>query len=208
MTGLHASHALLGASIVLSLAACQASDSAGPDPEPDPEPAAPVQLVEGTTIGDEVFAPGDTDQGGQGEPVDGMGCSGPNHLHYHAHLSLFVNGERIAIPPAIGLVNPVLTNGIYESNDCAYWMHTHDGTGLIHLEPNTATDLTLGMLFDLWGQPLTASNVAGYEGELSVFVDGVRYDGDVRSIIFESHEHVCLEIGRPLAPPPTYIFQG
>ena len=205
---------LFGLSLVLALSTCQISDTAEPEPEtqpePDPEPAAPVELVAGTTIGEEVFPPGNTDQGGQGEPVDGIGCLEPNHQHYHAHLSFFVNGERIAIPAAVGVVNPSFRDNYVNDGDCLYWMHTHDGTGLVHIEPPVAAarDFTVGELFDIWGQPLTSDNVAGYEGELSVFVDGVRYTGDVRSIVFKSHKHICLEIGRPLAPPPLYIFQG
>jgi hypothetical protein len=176
--------------------------------EPDPEPLAPVDLVEGTTLGVEHFPLGNTQTGGQGEPVSGVGCIDEIDLHYHAHVSLFVEGERIALPPAIGIVDPVLENGFVESGTCFYWLHTHDATGLIHIEPPTDDDLTLGQLFDVWGQTLSAHEVAGFEGTVSVFVDGERYEGDARDIVFTSRKHISLQVGRPLAPPPLYDFQG
>jgi hypothetical protein len=54
---------------------------------------------------------------------------------------------------------------------------------------------------------LSSGNVAGFEGAVSVFVDGQRYTGDPRAIVFESGKHVSLQVGTPLAPMPTYVFQ-
>ncbi|HET9949426.1 MAG TPA: hypothetical protein VFQ22_10935 [Longimicrobiales bacterium] len=194
--------------LALALAACSDSDSDPTEVEPDPEPADTVDLVEGTTIGTEVFPIGNTAQGGQGDPVGGIGCIDDVAAHYHAHLSLFVEGERIAIPAAVGAVDPVFANNLVTGAACLYWIHTHDATGLIHIEPPAPGEFTLGDFFDIWGQPLSANQVATYSGELSVFVDGVRYEGDPREIVLVSRMHVSLQVGRPLAPPPMYNFQG
>jgi hypothetical protein len=202
---------ILWACFGIALTACQ-SDTNAPvkEPPPDPAPADPVQLTPGSTYGREVFSSGDTPTGGQGQVVDGVESIGVVKHHYHAHLSLFVNGERIAIPLGIGIVNGVVQNGIEErGNGFLYSFHTHDATGLIHMHaPTLDGEYTLGQFFDLWGEPLGAGEVAGFQGELSVFVDGVRYEGDVREIVLKPFRHVSLQIGRPLAPPPMYLFPG
>lgn len=201
---------LLGALSLFTLLgalACGVSDEGTTEPEPDPEPAAPVDLEEGATLGAPMFEPGNTEEGGQGDPIAGVACIDEVALHYHAHVSLFVEGERIAIPAAVGVVDPEIVDGFVQSGSCLYWMHTHDATGLVHVEPPSPDDFTLGHLFDVWGRSLSSGEVAGHAGELSVFVDGERYSGDVRGIVLESGMHVSLQVGRPLAPPPMYNFQ-
>jgi hypothetical protein len=198
--------ALSGA--LLLLAACEGIDPSAVESEPDPEPAAPVDLVEGSVLGRADFAPGNTASGGQGQEVNGVGCIENVTLHYHAHLSLFAEGERVAIPLAIGIVDPVIQGGFVRGGACFYWLHTHDAAGLIHVEPPEAGEYTLGQLFDVWGQSLSRTTVAGLGGTLSVFVDGARYEGDVRSIVLTSRKHISLQVGRPLAPAPMYVFQG
>lgn len=59
----------------------------------------------------------------------------------------------------------------------------------------------------MWGRTLTSDEVAGFSGEVSVFVDGQRFEEDVRDIVFTSGLHISLQVGRPLAPPPMYRFQ-
>ena len=45
-------------------------------------------------------------------------------LHIHAHLDIFINGNPYAVPSEIGII----------PNQCIYWMHTHDDSGIIHIE--------------------------------------------------------------------------
>ena len=66
------------------------------------------------------------------------------------------------VPQYIGFA-PNLAGG------CLYWIHTHDASGIIHIEapdinPPQGGPYTLGMLFDIWGQPLDRNNVAGLIG--------------------------------------------
>jgi hypothetical protein len=203
---------ILGVAASILSIACSESDPVDPDPEPDPEPdpttLPAVAVEEGTTIGKAAFPLGNTPSGGQGGPISGIGCIGTIARHFHAHVSLFYQGEQIAMPSAIGVTDPFIRDGYVTNGDCFYAIHTHDATGVVHVEPpDAAASYTLGQMFDVWGQPLTSTSVAGYAGELSVFVDGVRYDGDPRSIVFTSRKHVSLQVGRPLAPIPMYMFQ-
>jgi hypothetical protein len=169
----------------------------------------PVPLVQGTQVGLAVFEPGDTPRGGHGQTIDGIEGSSQEMLkvHVHAHLSLFNKGQQIAIPYGIGIVRPFeAKNGFVGMGRGIYWLHTHDATGIIHVESPDDRTYTLGQFFDIWGQPLTATEVAGLKGAVRAFVDGKRYTGDPRGIVLGAHTQITLEVGTPIVPPPTYQF--
>ncbi len=216
--------------LALGLAACSGQSASAPSatgvnvPVTDPEvgsqhvaPAAdpndsppPIQLVMGTTVGTPTFPEGDTATGGQGQTIDGtLNClktvGGPGH--HHVHISLFVNGQQLAIPRGIGMFQPDHNNFIYHQT-CLYFLHTHDDTGIIHMEPRVGQgSFKLGNVFDMWGEPLTTTNVAGYTGQQTIIVDGVNYTGNPRQIQLAPYMQITLEVGTPLSgPPPTYLF--
>jgi len=183
---------------------------------PTPAPSVaytgkPIQLTDGETIGKPTFKLSkaglpDTPTGGQGQPLDGMTCGGMeyNTLHTHTHLAIFDHGTQVAVPRLVGAA-PVPPQG------CLYWTHTHSMDGIIHVEspvvaPEGSSGFSLGMFFDVWGQPLTRDDVAGLKGPVIAYVNGVPYDGDLRSIPLRSHQQIVLEIGTPTVPPPQYIF--
>jgi hypothetical protein len=172
-------------------------------------PSAPIQLVQGIQVGKTIFEPGDTARGGNGQPIDGIEGASREMLsvHIHAHLSLFLKGQQMAIPYGIGIVKPFrLENGFVGTGSGFYWLHTHDATGIIHIEAPDARSFTLGNFFDVWGEPLTTGGVAGIDGPVSVFVDGHAYTGDPRAIVLAAHMQITLEIGGPVVPPPVYLF--
>jgi len=171
--------------------------------------AAPIPLVQGTQVGRATFDPGDTPRGGTGQPVDGIEGSSREMLlvHIHAHLALFFNGQQIAIPCGIGIVKPFrIENGFVGVGSGFYWLHTHDATGIIHIESPDARSYTLGNFFDIWGEPLGVRGVAGLNGAVCAFVDGKAYAGDLRAIRFGAHTQITLEVGGPVVPPPVYLF--
>jgi hypothetical protein len=82
---------------------------------------------------------------------------------------------------------------------------------VIHIEapdlsPPQGVPFTLGMLFDIWGQPLQPDDVAGLKGDVTAYVNGQKYDGDLTAIPLRAHQQIVLEIGAPLVPPPNYTF--
>ena len=98
-----------------------------------------------------------------GAPViDNISCE-PEHLetHYHAHLTLLRNGKQVKVPAFIG---------IDFKHQCLYWLHTHDATGIMHIESPDTRTYTLGNWFDVWGKPLSKTQAAGLKGDLKVFV--------------------------------------
>jgi hypothetical protein len=211
---------VLGAGVVLALIAsgCGSDNSAPTKPSNAmPEPAAePTQLEPGMVVGTTTLANGSTPQGGQGQVIDDISCDNDEQVQYHvhAHLSLFVNGEQIAIPLAIGIQHPVFADAgktFALGGTCLYWLHTHDQTGIIHIEAPAQGTFTLGQFFDIWGEPLSTSNVAGFEGPVTAVVDGTAYTGDLRAIAITppdpaSHQQITLMVGTPPDTIPTYLF--
>lgn len=167
------------------------------------------QLVQGAQVGKSMFEPGDTDKGGNGQPVDGIEGSSNEMLktHLHAHLSLFYKGEQIAIPSGIGIVKPhQVQNGFVAGGKGFYWLHTHDATGIIHIESPDERLYTLGNFFNVWGQPLNEHDVAGLKGPVRAFVDGKPYNGKLGTIRLQSHALITLVVGAPAVTPPRYEF--
>jgi hypothetical protein len=196
-----------------------------PGPSPNPSPAlptappaptpTPLALALGDIIGAQVFSNGDTASGGQGAPVDGIACENTAiHFHIHAHVTIFQNGTQVAFPIAVGLIKPVYSSGGNIAlmpqppppGGCFYHIHTHDRSGIIHLENTTTVTFTLGELFDIWGEPLTSSNIAGVSGPTLVYIGTALFTGDPKTITLTSHEHITLEVGGPYVFPPFYAW--
>lgn len=180
-----------------------------PHPNEIAKPGEPQMLVQGTQIGKTIFPPGDTKQGGNGQTIDGIEGSIREMLqsHTHSHLALFHNGKRIAIPRGIGIVQPhKVKKNFVTSGKGFYWLHTHDATGIIHVESPDGREFKLGTFFNIWGRPLDAKNVAGLKGEVRAFVDGKPYDGDVRDIVLAAHTLITLYVGEKTVEPPVYSF--
>ncbi len=136
-----------------------------------------------------------------GDPVHGIRCEAMEGsvLHIHQHLAIFDHGKPVGIPADVG--RPFLGN-------CFYWLHTHTPDGIIHVESPTFRTYTLGDFFDVWGEPLTRTNVAGAKprrGEtITVWVDGNRYTGDPRKIELTQHLDVTIDVGPPAARPAAF----
>jgi hypothetical protein len=142
---------------------------------------------------------GDTASGGQGQPVDGITCESGEQLAFHVHAHLFILRDGLSQPVAANVGIP----GGALLPKCIYWLHTHDRTGVIHMEAPSPQSFTLGQFFDIWGQPLTSSQVAlnPVAGQLQVFVDGHAFSGDPRSIVLQAHTQVVIEIGKKVKLP-------
>ncbi|HYZ15322.1 MAG TPA: hypothetical protein VE591_02930 [Candidatus Acidoferrum sp.] len=160
--------------------------------------------------------------------IDGIECVYDPEKGYHeeVHLSLFVRGRQVAVPMAIGMNNPQpepYPNGpgaggpFADNDDCVYWVHTHDYSGVAHVEPQVPHQtFTLGQFFDLWGQPLSWSRAAAYRGNVRIFrwhIDDprphvVELRGDPRraDVGTRTHDETTVEVGPPWAPLPRYVW--
>ncbi|HET9343174.1 MAG TPA: hypothetical protein VFO25_09705 [Candidatus Eremiobacteraceae bacterium] len=176
-----------------------------------------IPLQPGDQIGVNTFPDGDTSSGGQGQKIDNLlECHGfiNQTFHIHTHLSIFdPTGTQIMVPWGIGLVPPWTfdrDNDEIATAMCGYNLHTHDRSGVIHDEAKTNLNLTLGQFFDVWGMPLSSSNVAGYTGTVwvKVVVPGNNMPWsnsiDPRTILLSDDEQITLAVANKVKNPPIY----
>ncbi|MEA2684427.1 MAG: hypothetical protein QOK05_2755 [Chloroflexota bacterium] len=144
---------------------------------------------------------GDTAAGGQGQPVGGITCDHGEQLAFHTHAHLYILRDGFSQPVAANVGIP----GGSLLPKCIYWLHTHDRTGVIHMEAPVQRAFTLGDFFDIWGQPLSLTEVALNQvpagTQLAVTVDGQPFTGDPRSIPLRAHTQVVIQLGKQVKPP-------
>ena len=108
-----------------------------------------------------------------------------------------MHGQQATIPADLGLASTVASP-----------LHTHDDTGLLHVE---AVDMSwvpsLGQFFDVWGLRLSADCLGAYcdqgDDSLRAYVNGEPFDGDPRTIAMENEEAVTLVYGSEDEVPET-----
>src|SRR5581483_3963000 len=142
-----------------------------------------------------------------GGSVDGISCTGTEQLafHIHARLTLFVNGNSQRVPAGVGIAGAHLQatqrGPFVDSGACFAWLHTHAADGIIHIESPVQRTFTLVNFFDVWGQPLSSSQVGPVKGHVTALVDGQVWLGEPGAIPLKAHTQIQLEVGRPLVGP-------
>jgi hypothetical protein len=182
-----------------------------PAPPPAPPPAAPTPPISATvqdlSAGDPIGASRWGDPRTDGSPIAGYNCvvNPPDTIAYYSHVTILVNNEPQRIPARVGASPSGQTH-------CFYPIHTDDASGRIHIESATTGTFTLGQLFQIWGQPLTNTNVAGVSGlPVEVFVtDGTTVtqipDTDWAAIELTDHREITIGLGTPVAEIPNYTW--
>lgn len=208
----------------VTLAGCGGggSDSADPPSNPVPPPVQPtdppalppqaavaIDLNDNHMVGTAHWEEGDSGDGAQGQPTAGLECAPTmdETYHVHTHLSIFLNGEALAVPAEIGIVETGA------NAHCYYNIHTHDQSGKIHVEAPAPALFTLGQLFAIWGQPLETTNVGGITGmPIVVYVTdaGVvtKETGDWHNIELKSHREVTIQIGTAITEIPNFTWSA
>ncbi len=108
----------------------------------------------------------------------GLPPGGSEKVHHHALLHIYIDG----------LLSPVAANvGLNPAKHLESSLHTHDQTGVIHMESGYPYNFTLGDFFSVWGVKLGPEQVGGLRG----------YGGD--------RLHFFLN-GKPLLNPAAHIL--
>jgi hypothetical protein len=138
-----------------------------------------------------------------GSTVDGV--VGSNEMeslkyHIHAHLTIYVNGVQKLLPYGVGIIPPysldTSSGSPFVSGGSAYYyLHTHDETGIIHIESPNSHIYTLGNFFDVWKQPLSSTQVGPDKGKVTVYVNGKVYTGDPTGITLSEFKNIQLDVG-------------
>jgi hypothetical protein len=168
-----------------------------------------------TTASTGPFVLGTTNGEAVGRTVDGIKCETMEQVlfHIHAHLAVFVNGRPGAIPEGIGIAPPrseeQTTEGPFVlGGTCFYWLHSHTNDGVIHIESPDHRTYTLGNYFDIWNQPLSATQVGLAKGPVTAYLDGRPFPGDPRSIPLTAHAVIQLDVGTVVAPQGFTFPEG
>ena len=185
--------------IVVVLATRGTGTSAKPNPSPTTAPTATPAPTPPSLAG--------LSGGGGGQTIDGIQCQAQEQVvyHIHAHLAIFVNGSPRSVPEGIGIPPPRRTvdtdeGPFVEAGKCYYWLHAHTGDGIIHIESPTQSTYTLGQYFDIWGEPLSTTQVGPATGTVIAYVNGQKFTGDPRSITLTAHGLIQLDVGQDVFP--------
>ena len=120
--------------------------------------------------------------------------------HIHVHLDVLVDGRPVTVPANIGIdltaqqISP---------------LHTHDTSGVVHVESPVKVPFSLGQFMTEWDVALTADSIGGLKAEggkqLVAYVNGKRYSGNPAGIIFQAHQEIALVYGTAAqqADPPS-----
>ena len=111
-------------------------------------------------------------------------------VHIHAHLDIAVSGRVYPVPAGIGI-------DAHERFIAP--LHTHDYSGIIHVESPTVRTYTLGEVFDVWGLRFSKTCIGAYctqgKKKVWVFIDGKPFHGNPRSIVLKAHEEIVVAYG-------------
>lgn len=178
-----------------------------PQPTPPVDPAPPVSItlatgytaIRDTVTFSQAHWPAWSHTGSA--PIDGIVCGPKVVYHIHALLSIYKDGQRLALPGNIGRPNP-----------CDYEMHTHDGSGVLHIETDSPKVFTLGQFFAEWGQPIGATSIAGLLGTPTYYVIDkeqiTRFTGDPSTIDLVKFREILVVTGTAPAQVPRYDWNN
>ena len=127
-----------------------------------------------------------------------------NVMHIHAHLDVSVDGQPVVVPGGIGIGG---------SNQGISPLHTHNASGVIHIESPVNRAYTLGEFFTEWDVSLSPDNVGGLRAgdgkTLRVFVNGAQVTGNPAAVIINAHDEIAVIYGNPQSAgsiPSRYEF--
>ena len=113
-------------------------------------------------------------------------------LHIHSHLDVYVDGKTVTVPAEVGIdlakqqISP---------------LHTHDTSGVVHIESPVKKDFTLGEFMTEWNVPISTTALGplktGGGKELHVYVNGKEQTGDPASLKLAAHDEIAVVYGAP-----------
>src|SRR5918912_1083097 len=128
---------------------------------------------------------------------------------FGVHVELFARGQVVIVPAGIGVAAPRRRVGAFvRPRGCSYAVRTTGPTGV--LEIRRGARLTLGRLFAVWSQPLSATRLAGFSTRPSApvraYVAGRRWRGPLGAVPLRRHAQIVLELGRFVPPHRSFRF--
>jgi len=128
----------------------------------------------------------------------GPPASNGGPMHIHPRLAIYNGAAQVTIPTNIGIDQNMWRDHAldqYADGPGMAPLHTHDSSGVIHVESKVTRDYTLGELFKIWGQPLGPQQTLNLRADsahyLYMTVDGQAYSGtDWESLVFKDNQRI------------------
>ncbi|RFA08958.1 hypothetical protein B7R54_06760 [Subtercola boreus] len=184
---------LAGVSVVVLcatalLGAVRSAPADVPAPAAAESPFLPATTAVGAVTGAPWDRPSDPTERAAAAGLRMLGTEG-TALHLHAHLTITIDGQDEVVPAEIGIDNP---------SGSVSPLHTHDTTGIIHVESPVQADFTLGQFFTEWNVALDDTSIGAYPssaGEtFSVFVNQQPYSGNPAAIVFTNKMDIDIVV--------------
>lgn len=120
----------------------------------------------------------------------GLPDSGQGQYHVHTLLTVYANGEPVEVPGNIGLA---------PGSESMSPIHTHNTSGVVHVEASKQYPFVLGDIFSVWGVPFSATKLGGFRGSgadgVSVYVNGKPVD-DRENLKVKDLDNVVVAFGK------------
>jgi len=167
----------------------------GSAPKPDANAVTIDSPAATTSVGVESMppwpAPADATAAARNAGLPMLSSEG-NVEHIHVHLDALNDGQPVPVPANIGID---IARGAISP------LHTHDDTGVVHIESPVKRQFSLGEFFSEWGVSLSANNIGGLRAtgdkRVRVYVNGQPRAGDPAAIMFNQHDEIALLYGTP-----------
>lgn len=126
--------------------------------------------------------------------------------HIHVHLDVYVGGVRVPVPALVG---------IDIADEFLTVLHTHDASGVVHIESASSKPYSLGAFFGVWGVRLNASCLGRYcngpKAQVRAYVGRKPWTGNPASIVLREHEEIVVSYGGkaqlPKPLPARFAFE-
>lgn len=131
-------------------------------------------------------------------------------VHYHAHLDIIDAGQPVTVPADVGFV---LRNG---TPLALTFLHTHDTTGVVHVEAPSMKPYALGQFLTEWGVSVGPDHLGGLTtgngNVLRTFVNGKEFHGNPGTIVLAPHQEIAIWYGpaseTPHVPTSYHFAKG
>lgn len=110
--------------------------------------------------------------------------------HLHVHLDVIVHGKPVDVPANIGVDLRAQQMGP---------LHTHEASGVIHIESALKAAFSLGQFMTEWDVALTQDPIGALKADggnsLRAYVNGEPHTGNPAGILFQDHDEIAIVYG-------------
>ncbi|BEP15258.1 hypothetical protein acdb102_35690 [Acidothermaceae bacterium B102] len=130
--------------------------------------------------------------------------------HDHVHLDIWVDGKKQTVPAYIGIAGGANSTGLSS-------LHTHDSSGVIHIESPSGRRFTLSQVFNEWNVLLSPTQIGslktGAGKTLTTYVNGKVLTTDPSKLELIAHQEIAIVYGTPaenktVTVPKSYKWTG